>query len=124
MKKPGQKGFFRKEVIEPALDDETERHIREQQEAIEANPAAARPHHNLGVLYRLQGRTAQAQEQFQEALSLDPHSAESHIELGQMCVIGEDYQAAWFHAKEAARLGDPQLLQLLERYPGVTRPTP
>ena len=124
MKKPAPKGFFRKEVIEPALDEETERHIREQQAAIEADPAAAKPHHNLGALYRLQGKTAQAEEQFRKALSLDPNSAESYVELGQMCVVREDYQAAWLHAKAAAKLGDSQLLKLLERYPGVTRPTP
>ena len=123
MKKPAPKGFFRKEVIEPALDEETERHILEQQAAIEADTAAAMPHHNLGALYRLQGKTAQAEEEFRKALSLDPTSAESHIALGQMCVVREDYQAAWLHAKEAAKLGDPQLLKLLERYPGVTRPT-
>ncbi|MCZ6491980.1 MAG: tetratricopeptide repeat protein [Acidobacteria bacterium] len=124
MKKPAPKGFFRKEVIEPALDEETERHILEQQAAIEADTVAAKPHHNLGALYRLQGKTAQAEEEFRKALSLDPTSAESHIALGQMCVVREDYQAAWLHAKEAAKLGDPQLLKLLERYPGVTRPTP
>ena len=124
MKKPGEKGFFRKEVFEPALDEETERHIREQKAAIEANRAAAKPHHNLGALYRLQGKTAQAEEQFQKALSLDPSLAESHVELGQICVVREDYQAAWLHAKMAASLGDLQLLKLLERYPGVTRPTP
>ncbi|MEE8177225.1 MAG: tetratricopeptide repeat protein [Acidobacteriota bacterium] len=122
MKKPGPKGFFRKAVIEPALDEETERHIREQQTAIEANPAAAKPHHNLGALYRLQGKTAQAEEQFQKALSLDPNSAESHVALGQMRVVREDYQSAWVHAKAAAKLGDTHLLKLLERYPGVTRP--
>ena len=124
MKKPAPKGFFRKEVIEPALDEETERHILEQQAAIEADTAAAMPHHNLGALYRLQGKTVQAEEEFRKALSLDPTSAESHIALGQMCVVREDYQAAWLHAKAAAKLGDPQLLKLLERYPGVTRPTP
>ncbi len=121
MKKPDLKGFFRKEVIEPALDEETERLIREQQMAIEANPAAAKPHHNLGALYRLQGKTAQAEEQFRKALSLDPSSAESHVALGQMRVVREDYQSAWVHAKAAAKLGDTHLLKLLERYPGVTR---
>ena len=123
-KKTVQKGFFREEVIEPALDHETGRHIREQQKAIEADPAAAKPHHNLGVLYRLQGKAAEAEEQFRKALSLDPRLAESHIQLGQMCAVRGDYEQARQHAKAAADLGDPQLLRLLDRYPDVTKPTP
>ena len=119
-KRTGQKGFFRKEMIEPALDHETERHVREQRAAIAADPAFARGYHNLGVLYRLQGEAALAEEQFQKALSLDTRLVESHIQLGQMCVVRGDYEAAWLHAKEAAELGDPQLLELLERYPRLT----
>ena len=123
-KKTVQKGFFREEVIEPALGHETGRHIREQQKAIEADPSAAKPHHNLGVLYRLQGKAAEAEEQFRKALSLEPRLAESHIQLGQMCAVRGDYEQARQHAKAAADLGDPQLLRLLDRYPDVTKPTP
>ncbi len=112
--------FFRKELVEFALDYETERHIAEQKAALEANPAWARGYLNLGLLYQTQLKQNLALEYFLRALSLDPKLADAHVAAGQVYAVRGDYAKAWEHGRAAAACGNRRLLDLLERYKGIT----
>jgi tetratricopeptide (TPR) repeat protein len=68
----------------------------------------------------MQGRHEDAVLMFQRAIEFDPDYAVPHRELGQIHALREQYDHAWRHAREAARLGDRSLLQQLERYRKVT----
>ncbi|MEI9972861.1 MAG: tetratricopeptide repeat protein [Ignavibacteriota bacterium] len=48
--------FWRKEVIQPALDAETKLQTQEQLKWIEREPKNPRPYLNLAELYRMEGR--------------------------------------------------------------------
>ena len=74
-------GFWRKDVIDFALDYETLRHIREQRAWIAREPANALPYKNLAQLYRIQGRREEALGLLLEAVRLDNGFAEAHVEL-------------------------------------------
>ena len=115
---PGE--FFWEGVLDQALGEETERHLAEQQAAREANPFDPRPCFHLGLLYRMQRRSKEAVEMLERALALDPGFASAHRALGEMHAVEGDYPRAWAHAREAARLGDPGLLEQLRRYPQAT----
>lgn len=113
-------GFWRKEVIEPALNDETKKYIDAQLDVIRKNPNDARAYYQLGLLYRMHDRPGEALKQFFKALELDPKLTDTHVALGEMCVIRGDYDTAWFHARVAAQGGNRTLLDQLERYPNLT----
>lgn len=108
--------FWRKDVIEFALDQETERLIAEQQAAIAADPGFARGYLNLGLLYQMQYKQDLAVEHFLKALSLDPSLADAHVSLGRVYAVRGEMDKAWEHAQVAATLGNQKLLEQLQRH--------
>jgi len=108
--------FWRKEVIEPALDEDTERHIAEQKAAVEANPNYARGYLNLGLLYQILYKHDLAVEHFLKALSIDPYLADAHVSLGRVYAVRGEMEKAWEHARVAAERGNRSLLEQLLRY--------
>lgn len=115
-------GFFRKHLIDSALDHETEQHIAEQKAAIEASPGWASGYLNLGLLYQMQYKQDLALEYFLKALALDPHMADAHVAAGQVYAVRGEYGKAWEHAHVAAAAGNRRLLDLLHRYQSETQP--
>lgn len=109
-------GFWRKEVIDFALDYETLRHIREQREWIAREPANPLPYKNLAHLYRIQGRREEALGLLLEAVRLDGAFAAAHVELSQIYTVFGDFRAAWRHARIAELNGNPSAVELLERH--------
>lgn len=121
--KPERAGrFFWEGVLDHALSEETEKHIAEQRQALARNPFDPQPCFHLGVLHQMQRNTEAAIEMFERALALDPRFDRAHQYLGQIYAALGDYARAWAHAQEAAALGNTVLLDMLKRYPGVTRP--
>ena len=108
--------FWRKDVIEFALNDDVERHIAEQEAAIAANPQYVRGYFNLGLLYQIQYKQDLAVEYFLKALSLDPHLAEAHVSLGRVYAVRGEMEKAWEHAHIAAAMNRTELLDQLLRY--------
>lgn len=108
--------FWRQEVIQPALDSETRRHVEEQRAWIEREPSNPLPYRNLAELYRMEGRQEEALGLLLEAVRLDPAFAEAHVSLAGIYAIREDYPAAWRHARAAERHGNPAAVELLTRY--------
>jgi Tfp pilus assembly protein PilF len=53
-------------------------------QAIQADPQYATAHHNLGMVYYVEGELDQAVEQFQDAIALDPSYASPHYALGRV----------------------------------------
>ena len=109
-------GFWRKEVIDSALDQETRRNIDEQLAWIGREPRNARPYFNLAQLYRMQSKTAAAAGLLLEAVSLDDSCADAHNALTEIYAVAGDYPAAWRHARAAEREGDTRGVDLLTRY--------
>lgn len=113
--------FWRKQVVEPALRDETERQIAEQRAWIEREPANPRPYYHLAQFYRLEGRQDEALGLLLEAVRLDPAFAAAHVSLAEIYAIRADYAAAWRHARAAEQNGDLSAVVLLQRH-GVREP--
>ena len=112
--------FWRKQVIDFALDYETLQHIREQREWIAREPANAVPYKNLAQLYRIQGRQEEALGLLLEAVRLDNRFAAAHVELSQIYTVLSDYGAAWRHARLArCRHGPGRIDQKIMRRPPV-----
>jgi cytochrome c-type biogenesis protein CcmH/NrfG len=108
--------FWRKDIIEFALDQETLRHIEQQRAWIAREPNNAVPYHNLAQLYRTQGKQEEALGLLLEAVRLDSESAEAHKALAEIYAVQGDMRAAWKHARAAERNGDRRAVELLERY--------
>lgn len=108
--------FWRKEVIDFALDYQTLRHIREQREWIAREPANPLPYKNLAQLYRIQGRSDEALGLLLEAVRLDGRFAAAHVELSELYAVFGDTRAAWRHARLAESNGNPSAVELLERH--------
>jgi tetratricopeptide (TPR) repeat protein len=108
--------FWRKELIDVALDRETRLHIEEQMGWIEREPANPRPYHNLAQLYRLQGRQDEGLALLLEAVRLDASFADAHQALAEVYSVREDYPSAWRHARAAEREGNRKGVELLERH--------
>ena len=108
--------FWRKEVIQPALDEETRRHIEEQRAWIAREAANPRPYYQLAQFYRIEGRLDEALGLLLEAVRLDERFAEAHASLAEMYAVMEDYPAAWRHARAAEQAGDSRAADLLRRY--------
>jgi thioredoxin-like negative regulator of GroEL len=115
--------FWRKEVIEPALNQETQRHIDEQRSWIAREPGNALPYRNLAQLYRIQGRQEEALGLLLEAVRLDSSFGGAHAELAEIYAVRGDTTAAWRHARAAESNGDPAAAALLRRH-GVPEETP
>lgn len=111
--------FWRKDVIDFALDNETAVHLREQKEWIAREPANPRPWYNLAQLYRMQWKPDEAVALLLEAVRLDDTFADAHVALSEIYAVQKDYSAAWRHARKAEEHGDIRGAELLRRH-GVT----
>ncbi|HUB33509.1 MAG TPA: tetratricopeptide repeat protein [Bryobacteraceae bacterium] len=108
--------FWRKELVDFALDYETRRQMEEQVAWIGREPENPRPYFHLAQFYRMNGRTEHALGLLLEAVRLDAGFAEAHVALAEMYAIAGDIDAAWRHARLAEANGNPQAVELLERY--------
>jgi len=108
--------FWRKEVIDHALDAETRLQMDEQRAWIAREPANARPYYHLAQLYRVALKQDEAMGLLLEAVRLDPALAEAHAALTEIYVVREDYRAAWRHARLAEQGGERRGVELLKRY--------
>lgn len=113
--------FWRKSVIQPALDSSESAAMREQQELSRKDPLNPKPRFALGVMAHLQGRTDEAIQYFLKAIELDPTYAAPHVSLGRMYAVQGQTELAWQHALAAEQLGDRELVEQLERYPAATK---
>jgi cytochrome c-type biogenesis protein CcmH/NrfG len=109
-------GFWRSEVIDFALDNDTRAHIAEQRAWIEREPANPQPYCNLSQLYRMSGRQDEALGLLLEAVRLAPDFAAAHVSLAEIYAVREDHRAAWRHARAAEKSGDARAIELLTRY--------
>ena len=108
--------FWRKEVIDHALDAETRLQMDEQIAWIAREPANARPYYHLAQLYRVALKQDEAMGLLLEAVRLDPALAEAHAALTEIYVVRQDYRAAWRHARLAEQGGERRGVELLKRY--------
>jgi hypothetical protein len=113
--------FWRDEVIEFALDHETEKHITEQRAWILSEPSNPRPYLNLARLYGMRWKPDESLGLLLEAVRLDEHFAEAHVALAELYAVKGDYGASWRHARAAERSGDAAAVELLHRH-GVAEP--
>ena len=107
--------FWRKEVIDFALDRETRAHIDEQRAWILREPANPKPYFHLAQLYRVSSRPAEALGLLLEAVRLNPDFAAAHASLAEMYSLAGDYPAAWRHARIAQANGLPHAAEMLAR---------
>jgi tetratricopeptide (TPR) repeat protein len=109
-------GFWRREVIEPALAADTARLMREQVDWIAREPSNVRPYYQLALLYRMQRRHDEALGLLLEAVRLDPSFAAAHIALAELYAADNDTAAAWRHARAASACGDGRGVEMLRRH--------
>jgi cytochrome c-type biogenesis protein CcmH/NrfG len=108
--------FWRKQVIDFALDRETRAHIEEQRAWIAREPANPKPYYHLAQLYRVALKPEEALGLLLEAVRLHPNFADAHASLAEMYVLRDDYPAAWRHARLAAANGVPRAVEMLTRH--------
>ena len=108
--------FWRKEVVEQALDRDTRMHVEEQRAWIAREPANPRPYCNLSQLYRMEGKQDEALGLLLEAVGLEEGHGAAHLGLAEIYAVRGDYPAAWRHARLAERAGSPRAVELLTRY--------
>jgi tetratricopeptide (TPR) repeat protein len=111
--------FWRKEVIDFALDRETQAAVDEQRAWILREPVNPMPYYHLAQLYRVAFKPEDALGLLLEAVRLDPNFALAHASLAEMYVLRDDYSAAWRHARLAEANGIPRVVEMLTRN-GVT----
>ena len=111
--------FWRKEVIQPALNTEVEAAVAEQQSILAKNPNNAQACYALGTLSHFQGEIEQALQYFGKAIEIDPTYTAPHLSVGRIFAVRGDYQRAWKHARAAEALGARDLVEMLERYPNL-----
>ena len=109
-------GFWKKEVIDFALDRETRTHIDEQRAWIAREPTNPNPYINLAQLYRMENRQDEALGLLLEAVRLDADFGPAHAALAEIYAVREDYPAAWRHARCAEQAGNAHPVELLQRY--------
>lgn len=107
---------WRKELIDFALDQDTERHIAAQKQWIAAEPANARPYYQLAMLLRMQHKRDEALGLLLHAVALDDALAPAHKALAEMYAASGDTPRAGHHALRAETLGDPGPAEQLRRY--------
>jgi cytochrome c-type biogenesis protein CcmH/NrfG len=108
--------FWRKELIDFALDHETRRHMEEQVAWLEREPSNPRPYYHLAQFYRMNGGRDKAFGLLLEAVRLDASFAEAHASLAEIYTIQGDYSEAWRRARLAEQHGEPRAVELLTRY--------
>jgi thioredoxin-like negative regulator of GroEL len=115
--------FWQDEVINPALDAETEHHMAEQRAWIAREPGNPRPFYNLAQLYRMQWKQEEGLALLLHAVQLDSHFADAHLALCEIYAVRGDTSAAWRHGRAAEALGRTEGVALLTRH-GVPDPFP
>ena len=115
--------FWREEVIQPALDDETRRHMQEQLDWIAREPSNPKPYRHLADFYRMEGRRQEALGLLLHAVHLDPQFADAHAALAELYAVLADDRAAWRHARLAEQGGESRAVELLQKY-GVPESEP
>ena len=108
--------FWRKEIIDFALDHETRKHMEEQLAWIAREPGNAQPYFHLAQFYRMNSKPDEARGLLLEAVRLDPSLAAAHASLAELYAIRAEYALAWSHARLAERHGDPSAVSLLTRH--------
>ena len=108
--------FWRKEVIEFALDRETQTAIEEQRAWILREPTNPQPYYHLAQLYRVAFKPEEALGLLLQAVRLDPNFADAHASLAEMYVLREDHPSAWRHARLAEANGVPRVVEMLTRH--------
>ncbi|HWB87169.1 MAG TPA: hypothetical protein VG675_23700 [Bryobacteraceae bacterium] len=108
--------FWRKNVIDFALDQETRGHVEEQCAWIEREPANPLPYYHLAQLCRMMYRPDEALGLLLEAVRLDDGLADAHVALAEIYAVREDYRAAWQHARAGELHGNARAVELLTRY--------
>jgi len=111
--------FWRKEVIQPALNSDVEDAVAEQQAILATDPNNAKAYFALGTLLHFQGATEQAIQYFQKSIDLDANNPAPHLSLGRIFALRGEYERAWKHARAAEALGARDLVEMLERYPNL-----
>ena len=113
--------FFR-QVAGQMLGAETERHIAEQQAALEKNPEWAEGYYHLAQLYRVHHyRQDEAKRLLLLALEKKPSLADAHVALGEIYIAEGDLEAARRHAEFAAQLGNGRLREQMRRHQALPR---
>ena len=108
--------FWRKQVIDFALDCETQAHILEQRTWIAREPSNPYPYYHLAQLYRVAFKPEEALGLLLEAVRLHPNFAAAHASLAEMYVLRDDYPAAWRHGRLAEANGIPHVVEMLTRH--------
>ena len=111
--------FWRKEVIDFALDRGAQTAIEEQRAWILREPANPKPYYHLAQLYRVAFKPEEALGLLLEAVRLDPNFADAHASLAEIYILRDDYSSAWRHARLAEANGVPRVVEMLARN-GVT----
>lgn len=111
--------FWRKEVIQPALDREVDDAFAEQRAILERDPKNPHAYFALGTLYHFHGQPDTAIPLFVKAIELDPTYAAPHVGLGRIYAVKGLNDLAVKHAREAMRLGDRSLVEQLECFPNL-----
>lgn len=109
-------GFWKKQVIDFALDRETRKHVDEQRAWIAREPANPAPYTHLAQLYRMENRQDEALGLLLEAVRLDAAFAPAHASLAEIYAVRGDYPAAWRHARRAEQNGDARPVEMLNRH--------
>ena len=109
-------GFWRKQMIDFALDQQTRASIEEQLAWIEREPGNARPYYHLAQLYRMQQKQDEGLALLLEAVRLDATFGEAHVALAEIYAVRADYAAAWRHARAADEAGNRAGVELLLRH--------
>lgn len=109
--------FWRKDLIDFALDHETRGQMEEQLAWIAREPENPNPYYHLAQFYRMNGRPEEALGLLLQAVHLDATFADAHVSLAELYAIRGDYPAARRHAQVAAQNGNPRAEELLTRYP-------
>jgi len=108
--------FWRKEVVDFALSQETVRQMEGLRAWIRREPANARPYYHLAQFYRMEQRTEEALGLLLEAVRLDAAFADAHAGLAELYAVREDYSAAWRHARFAEQNGNARAVEMLRRH--------
>jgi thioredoxin-like negative regulator of GroEL len=108
--------FWRDELIDYALDQETRLQMEEQRAWIAREPDNPQPYFHLAQFYRMSGKRDAALGLLLESVRLDEDFADAHLSLAEMYAVAEDYAAAWRHARAAERNGKRQAVEMLLRH--------
>lgn len=108
--------FWRRDLIDHALDHETRKHMEEQIAWIEREPDNGQPYYALAQFYRMNGDADHALGLLLEAVRLNPDLGPAHASLCEIYAIRGDYRMAWQHARLAERAGIGRGVELLTRY--------